>query len=97
MPREQQVEVFGTVAPGFEEVRNTFIRNFSNGSEIGASCAAYCQGSLVVNLWGGIRDEGTGAPWEEDTMALVSSTTKGLTSMAVALAHSEDCLNWINR
>lgn len=84
----QKTRISGTVAPGFDEVRDAFEHNFSIGAELGAACAAYYQGHLVVDLWGGIRDMETEDPWKEDTIALVSSTTKGLTSMTVALAHS---------
>jgi len=34
-----------------------------------------------VDLWGGIADETTGAPWVEDTMIVVFSTTKGATAV----------------
>ena len=35
----------------------------------------------MVDLWGGIADPTTGRPWEEDSMVLVYSTTKGITAM----------------
>jgi len=48
----------------------------------------YRHGEKVVDLWGGVRNKATGEPWEEDTMVLVYSTTKGLAAMTLALAHS---------
>lgn len=86
--------IHGRVASGFEEVRREFERNFSERGELGAACAVYFQGELVVDLWGGYRDEKTKAPWEEDTLVLVFSTTKGMASMAVAHAHSNGLIDY---
>ncbi|MFN8036140.1 MAG: serine hydrolase domain-containing protein [Acidimicrobiia bacterium] len=70
----------GWTASGFEGVRDAFEQNFADGSEVGASFAAYHRGAKVVDLWGGVADRGTGRAWEEDTIALVFSTTKGVTA-----------------
>jgi CubicO group peptidase (beta-lactamase class C family) len=75
-------DVQGEVAPGFDRVRDAFVRNFAKSSEVGAACAAYVGGRCVVDLWGGTADIATGRPWDRDTMALFFSTTKGLTAMA---------------
>jgi CubicO group peptidase (beta-lactamase class C family) len=83
----------GWVAPGFEEVRAEFDRNFAERSEIGAAVAAYWRGEKVVDLWGGRRAPTGDAPWNEDTMVLVNSTTKGLAAMTVAVANSR---GWID-
>ena len=71
----------GFTAPGFEAVRGAFARNFEKGQETGASFAAYHRGELVVDLWGGIADVRAERSWERDTLALVFSTTKGITAM----------------
>ena len=71
----------GTVAPGFEGVREAFEKNFSDGLEIGASFGAYHHGEKVVDLWGGVADQATGRAWDERTLALVFSTTKGVTAV----------------
>ncbi|MGP8058795.1 MAG: serine hydrolase domain-containing protein [Acidimicrobiales bacterium] len=71
----------GWVAPGFEAVRGAFQSNFDDGSEAGAAYAAYHHGHKVVDLWGGVADVTTGRPWNEDTLVLVYSTTKGVTAM----------------
>jgi CubicO group peptidase (beta-lactamase class C family) len=76
------------VAPGFEEVEAEFRKNFAERGEVGAACAVYHRGEKVVDLWGGYRDADGREPWEEDTMVLVFSTTKGLAAMVVAVAHS---------
>ncbi|MGZ4736769.1 MAG: serine hydrolase domain-containing protein [Acidimicrobiia bacterium] len=71
----------GWTAPGFEVVRDRFEKNFADGLEVGAAFAAYHRGEKVVDLWGGTTDEATGQPWEEDTMIVVFSTTKGATAI----------------
>ena len=71
----------GWTAPGFERVRAKFEQNFDEGLEFGAAFAAYHRGELVADLWGGIADRSTGRPWERDTIALVFSTTKGVTAV----------------
>ena len=83
-----QVRLNGSVAPGFEEVAAQFRENFERRGELGAACAFYHRGAKVVDLWGGWCDAKTRAPWEEDTLILVFSATKGLASMILAVAHS---------
>ena len=53
--RPANTNVAGFVAPGFEEVRAEFERNFAERGEIGAAVAAYWRGEKVVDLWGGRR------------------------------------------
>lgn len=87
----------GLANPGFEGVRDAFIENFERRKELGAACCVYHRGEKVVDLWGGIRDESTGEPWEEDTMALVYSSTKGMAGLAMALAHSRGLFDYDER
>jgi CubicO group peptidase (beta-lactamase class C family) len=75
-----QGAVEGTVAPGFEGVRDAFARQFESGQHIGAAVAVYHRGRPVVDLWGGVADDAAGTPWREDTMCVCYSTTKGLTA-----------------
>jgi CubicO group peptidase (beta-lactamase class C family) len=86
--------VHGTVAPGFEEVRAEFERNFAERGEIGAAVAAYWRGEKVVDLWGGRRTPEGDAPWREDTMVVVMSTTKGLAAMTLAVANARGWLDY---
>ena len=73
--------VNGTTTEGFEGVRDAFAKNFDDGLEIGAAFAAYYNGVKVVDLWGGVADPNQATEWKEDTIALVFSTTKGITAM----------------
>jgi CubicO group peptidase (beta-lactamase class C family) len=89
--------VEGHVHRGFEAVREAFAENFARRGELGGACCAYVRGEKVVDLWGGIRNKHTGAPWEQDTMVGVHSATKGLAAMTLALAHSRGWLDYDER
>ena len=78
------VDVQGTTADGFGAVADAFAANFER-NELGAACSVYAGGSQVVNLWGGTADPATGAPWTDDTLALVFSTTKGAAAICVGM------------
>jgi len=54
-------------------------------------------GEKVVDLWGGVRDARDGSPWDEHTLVLVYSTSKGLAAMTLALAHSRGWLDYDER
>jgi CubicO group peptidase (beta-lactamase class C family) len=75
--------VQGQVAPGFEPVRDVFQQQFDAGENVGASVAVYHRGKPVVDLWGGVAEEGTDRAWQRDTMAITYSTTKGMTATCV--------------
>jgi CubicO group peptidase (beta-lactamase class C family) len=92
-----QVEVHGFARKDFQAVREAFIENFSRRHELGAACCIYQHGEKVVDLWGGVRNAATGEPWEQDTMVVVFSTTKGLAAMTLALAHSRGWLDYEER
>jgi CubicO group peptidase (beta-lactamase class C family) len=68
----------GFVLPGFEPVRDEFERNFSERGEVGAAFAAYHDGRLVVDLWGGRADTRSGRMWRGDTTCPIFSGSKGL-------------------
>jgi CubicO group peptidase (beta-lactamase class C family) len=89
--------ISGFVKPGFEAVREAFTENFTSRNELGAACCMYYQGEKVVDLWGGVRNKVTGEPWEEDTMVCVFSTAKGMSGLAMALAHSRGLLDYEER
>ncbi|WP_055691615.1 serine hydrolase domain-containing protein [Streptomyces prasinus] len=75
----------GEVAPGFEPVREAFMKNFAQHGDIGAAVCVYQHGRPVVDLWGGVADPEIGRPWMRDTLQLVYSATKGVTATAAHL------------
>jgi len=92
-----QVPIQGFARAGFEAVHEAFAENFSRRHELGAACCIYPHGEKVVDLWGGIRNRATGEPWDEDTMVVVFSATKGLAAMVMAVAHSRGWLDYEER
>lgn len=89
-----RAEIQGFVSSGYEAVLDAFAENFFRRREVGAACCVYHHGEMVVDLWGGLRNKLTGEPWEEDTMALVYSATKGFAAMTLAVAHSRGWLDY---
>jgi CubicO group peptidase (beta-lactamase class C family) len=83
--RGGEVQIGGTVAPGFEGVREAFARNFAEHGEVGAAFSLVHDGRTVVDVWGGVADAATGAPYTDDTLQLVFSTTKGATAICANL------------
>lgn len=88
------VAISGTVAEGFEPVRTAFEANFRERKEIGAAVAVVVDGELVVDLWAGTADTATDTPWREDTIVPMFSTSKGLSALAVAHAHSRGLFDY---
>lgn len=86
--------VQGTVEPGFEELRDELQRNLSRRGERGAAFALCLRGRLVADLWGGLRDEARGEPWERGTMVMMFSATKGAVAAALALCHGRGLLDY---
>ncbi|MGA5168885.1 MULTISPECIES: serine hydrolase domain-containing protein [Streptomyces] len=83
----------GTVQPGFEPVRDAFLRNFRHRGERGAAVAVYRDGRKVVDLWAGTRDVDGTAPWAVDTAQVVRSATKGVAAAVPLLLHQRGQLD----
>jgi CubicO group peptidase (beta-lactamase class C family) len=83
----------GFIEPGFEEVAKEFENNFTLRQDIGAAVAVYLDGKPVVDLWGGLANKDTKDPWKKDTMVLVFSTTKGITSILANLLIQQNKLD----
>jgi CubicO group peptidase (beta-lactamase class C family) len=93
----ERVTVEGNISRGFEAVREAFADNFAQRGELGGACCVCYRGETVVDLWGGVRDSETEEPWEQDTMVLVWSASKGLSAMPLAVAHSRGWLDYEER
>jgi CubicO group peptidase (beta-lactamase class C family) len=89
-----QFNIQGTTANGWEFVRDLFEENFIQERDLGGSIAIYYQGKLVVDLWGGWFDQSRTKPYDNDTLQLVFSTSKGLVATAVALCVQRGLLNY---
>lgn len=87
------MSVNGTVAEGFEPVREAFVRNFATLGERGAAVAVYRDGRKVVDLWAGTKDvDGTEA-WQHGTAQVVRSATKGVAAAVLLVLHQRGKLD----
>ena len=62
--------------------------------DIGAGVALFYRGECVVNMTGGYFDNKMSAPYDEKTLQLVFSTTKGVTALAVAMCVERGLLSY---
>ena len=85
------------VAPGWESVRDEFVRNLESGMDRGAGVAVMHRGRLVVDLMGGYRDRDGAVAYGPETLQLVFSTTKGITALAVAMCVERGLLDYSER
>src|SRR5882724_7356631 len=87
------MKIEGTCKKGFERVAEAFQTNFDAKDEIGASVCLTVGGETVVDLWGGIADPKTNAPWQRDTVSIVFSCTKGATALCAHMLASRGKLD----
>lgn len=71
----------GIVAPGFENVMDSFNEVLEDSPLGGGALAVMVNGELVVDLWGGSAR--TGNAWMSDTATVMFSATKGMLSILV--------------
>ncbi|MFL6089634.1 MAG: serine hydrolase domain-containing protein [Aeromicrobium sp.] len=79
--------VTGTVASGFEPVRDVFEENFRSRGEVGAGVAVMVGDEVVVDLHGGTTAP-DGEPYGPSTLQMVASCTKG--AMAILILRLVD-------
>jgi len=85
--------IHGYVAPGFEEVKKVFTENFISRGEKGAAITVYYKDTIVVNLFGGFRNK-KHELWNENTLVLFFSASKGITAMTSAVAISNSLFTY---
>jgi CubicO group peptidase (beta-lactamase class C family) len=71
------------LAPVFQE-------NFTRFGELGAAVSVWQHGESIIELHGGYRDNRKEHPWNEDTIVLVWSATKGIGSACLLHALQEN-------
>ncbi len=87
------MEIQGTVAEGFEGVRDAFAANFGARGERGAAVTVYRDGRPVVDLWGGTADADGDRPWTAGTAQILRSATKGMSTAVVLLLVQQGLLD----
>jgi CubicO group peptidase (beta-lactamase class C family) len=69
----------GFTHPDFAPVAEMLRKILPSKGHGGAAVCVYHRGEKVVDVWGGTRDA-SGAPWQDDTLSVSFSTTKGVAS-----------------
>jgi CubicO group peptidase (beta-lactamase class C family) len=75
--------IHGSCDPEFASVQEAFADNFRRRGEIGAAVCVYKDGKKVVDLWGGFKDVEKTEPWDKDTIVIMNSLAKSMTSLCV--------------
>ena len=83
----------GQVHPDFAGVARALKRIIPRKQHGGAAVCVYHRGVKVVDVWGGTRDA-EGRPWEEDTLSLSFSTTKGVASTLLHVCADRGLLDY---
>merc|ERR1712130_1069288 len=88
-----QSTIEGTVAPGYESVKELFEENFRTGRETSAQLCVYVGEEKVVDLWGSIKDK----DFSGDSITNVFSSTKSLAAIALASLVDRGLLNYSDK
>eukprot|EP00095_Tigriopus_kingsejongensis_P001144 maker-scaffold628_size122696-snap-gene-0.33 protein:Tk01144 transcript:maker-scaffold628_size122696-snap-gene-0.33-mRNA-1 annotation:"esterase" len=83
--------VEGSVAAGYEPVRDVFEAHFRQGLEANAQCCAYVGSERVVDLWGTAVDD---PDYNGDSLQSVFSSTKCLTSIVFATLVDQELIGY---
>ena len=67
----------------FGNVRDEFVRNFTERGEVGAAVCVLIDGHTTVDLVGGWADRQGGTPWSPDTLANFDSVGKAIVALLV--------------
>ena len=70
-------------------VRQAFEKNFADGVEVGAALGIFRGGREVVSLCGGFCDSARSVPWNDETLVLIWSATKGVAAACTLHAMQE--------
>ncbi len=84
----------GLCAEGFELIRQAFVENFTIRGDVGAALTVVAHGDMVVDLWGGWRDEARTQRWQRETVVNIWSTTKGVAAMCFAMLVDQGRANY---
>ena len=70
------VPIKGKCHKDFQEVVETFAKNFDKYKEIGSSICVVVDGEITVELWAGYKNEQRTDEWAENTLSVAFSSTK---------------------
>ena len=62
----------------FYKLRDAYEKNFNEGLDVGSSLGVTYNGEVILNLWGGFKEEKQENLWQENTIINVWSSTKNM-------------------
>jgi CubicO group peptidase (beta-lactamase class C family) len=85
MDIDERARAQGSVAPGFEVVRDVFATVLSEHRGTGAGVAAWHDGRWIVDLWGGTATADRSRLWVQDSIVQPYSVSKPFAAMCLLL------------
>ena len=79
------MSIEGSVAPGYETVRDAFAEVIEHQPGTGAALAVSLEGEWIVDLWGGWADAARTREWQRDSIVMPYSVSKPFAAMSVLL------------
>lgn len=92
-----RIQIQGQCEPEFSEIKECFSNLFAEHSSLGASLAIYHEGQPVVSLWGGFSDSTGSSMWDESTLSVIFSCTKGLMSILTAMLVEKGAIKYSDK
>ena len=90
---DSTVPIKGSCHEDFQEVAETFAKNFDKYQEIGSSVCVVVDGEITVDLWAGHKNnEGTNE-WDENTLSVAFSSTKAALALCAHILIDRGQLN----
>ena len=88
----EKIEIKGVYEPRFEPVAKLLRKQIKHYGG-GAAAAVFLEGKPVVDIWAGpARKDGT--PWQQDTMSICYSGTKGILSTAIHMLATDGLIDY---
>ncbi|KAI8150364.1 beta-lactamase/transpeptidase-like protein [Fennellomyces sp. T-0311] len=82
--KRYNVEFRGYVNEDYKSAEDAFKNNFFIGDDVGAAVTVYVDGEIVIDMQGGWQNVEDRIPYTNNTLQMVFSSTKALTSIVVA-------------
>jgi CubicO group peptidase (beta-lactamase class C family) len=87
-------EVRGAATDKFAGLVEHLEKTITSDADVGASIAVIHHEELVVDIWGGYRDEAKTTPWDRDTLVNVWSSTKPMNFLIALMLYDRGELDF---
>lgn len=82
------MKIKGHINNDYDEIADSFRKNFELHGEIGASLCIYHNNKKVIDIWGGHKDSARNEEWDENTVVPIFSASKAIAASCLAFCHS---------